>query len=108
MTIASRVMDLSLLPRGQGFIIRGDSANVGIGESVSPAGDVNGDGIDDLITRVPNRPPKKTRLRNCFLSSRFTTSWLGRSGHRDCSLEHLLLVTQSKHSAVGRVCWRPW
>jgi len=49
MPAAARVLDLSFLTAGQGFVIQGDAANDGAGSSVSSAGDVNGDGIDDLI-----------------------------------------------------------
>jgi hypothetical protein len=42
-------VDLSDLTVAQGFIIRGDVADDGAGGSVSSAGDVNGDGFDDLI-----------------------------------------------------------
>ena len=46
---AAPVIDLSLLAPVQGFIIQGDAAFDDAGRSVSSAGDVNGDGIDDLI-----------------------------------------------------------
>ncbi|WP_299324189.1 Ig-like domain-containing protein [Parasphingopyxis sp.] len=43
------VVDLSGLTAFQGFVVQGDMANDNAGWSVSSAGDVNGDGIDDLI-----------------------------------------------------------
>ena len=47
-------IDLTFLSAlGQGFIIRGDDANDQLSSSVSNAGDVNGDGIDDLIIGAP-------------------------------------------------------
>lgn len=47
-------IDLTFLSAlGQGFIIRGDDANDRLSTSVSSAGDVNGDGIDDLIISSP-------------------------------------------------------
>jgi hypothetical protein len=50
MTLSSHVVfDLSALPQSQGFIIQGDAAGDLAGSSVSSAGDVNGDGFDDLI-----------------------------------------------------------
>ena len=43
------VLDLSLLDGTNGFILTGTDANDYSGASVSSAGDVNGDGYDDLI-----------------------------------------------------------
>jgi Ca2+-binding RTX toxin-like protein len=50
---AARVIDLSFLSPSQGFIIQGDASGDYLGSSVSSAGDVNGDGIDDLIVGAP-------------------------------------------------------
>jgi hypothetical protein len=44
-----RVIDLTTLTAAQGFVIQGDAASDNAGGSVSSAGDVNGDGFDDLI-----------------------------------------------------------
>ena len=44
-----RVIDLTSLDGAEGFVIRGDEAGDRAGISVSSAGDVNGDGFDDLI-----------------------------------------------------------
>ncbi len=46
-------IDLATLAPGDGFIIRGDLANDLVGTSVSAAGDINGDGIDDLVVGAP-------------------------------------------------------
>jgi len=48
-----QVIDLTSLAGTEGFIIRGDAAGDGAGYSVSAAGDVNGDGFDDLIVGAP-------------------------------------------------------
>ncbi len=46
-------LDLTAPAATDGFVIRGDSAGDRAGRSVSGAGDVNGDGIDDLIVGAP-------------------------------------------------------
>ena len=49
-----QVIDLTTLGTAQGFIIQGDAPGDGAGFSVSNAGDVNGDGFDDLIVGARN------------------------------------------------------
>jgi hypothetical protein len=49
-----QVVDLSTLPAAQGFVIQGDAAHDWAGRSVSGAGDVNGDGFDDLVVGAPD------------------------------------------------------
>jgi hypothetical protein len=46
-------LDLSSLNGSNGFVINGVSADDESGTSVSAAGDINGDGIDDLIIGAP-------------------------------------------------------
>jgi len=48
-----RVIDLTTLTTAQGFTIIGDTADDRLGTSVSGAGDINGDGYDDLIVGAP-------------------------------------------------------
>src|SRR4028118_1177236 len=50
-------LDLSELNGSNGFAINGIAARDYSGQSVSSAGDVNGDGIDDLIIAAPNADP---------------------------------------------------
>jgi len=47
---------LSNLDGSNGFVINGEVANDSFGLSVSAAGDVNGDGIDDLVVGAPGAP----------------------------------------------------
>ncbi|MDX2427346.1 MAG: integrin alpha [Xanthomonadales bacterium] len=46
-------LNLSALNGSNGFVINGVSAGDNSGASVSTAGDINGDGIDDLLTGAP-------------------------------------------------------
>src|SRR5690606_37927033 len=49
-TVGGRqVLDLTNLSPADGFIIQGDAASDQLGINVSYAGDINGDGIDDII-----------------------------------------------------------
>ena len=48
-TTRANVLDTSTLDPAHGFIIQGDNRDDALGLSVSGAGDVNGDGLDDLI-----------------------------------------------------------
>ena len=46
-------IDVSTMPAGTGFMIQGDMGGDEAGAQVSAAGDVNGDGYDDLIIGAP-------------------------------------------------------
>ena len=50
---AARVIDLFTLTAIDGFVIQGDAADDYAEYSVASAGDVNGDGIDDVIVGSP-------------------------------------------------------
>ncbi|WP_439342146.1 Calx-beta domain-containing protein [Vacuolonema iberomarrocanum] len=51
------IQNLSILDGNNGFVINGVAAGDGSGFSVSGAGDINGDGIDDLIIGASNADP---------------------------------------------------
>jgi hypothetical protein len=53
-------LNLSALNGSNGFVINGIAASDWSGNSVSSAGDVNGDGIDDLIIGAANADPNGT------------------------------------------------
>ncbi len=52
--MAAQMIDVTNLPASDGFIVQGDTAEDRAGYSVSGAGDVNGDGIDDFIIGARN------------------------------------------------------
>ncbi|WP_204153456.1 integrin alpha, partial [Leptolyngbya sp. CCY15150] len=54
------VLNLADLDGSNGFRIDGVAANDYSGRSVSSAGDINGDGIDDLIISAPGADPNSS------------------------------------------------
>src|SRR5262249_47361612 len=56
------VIDLTTLSATTGFIIRGAGAGDGFGWTVNSAGDVNGDGLADLIVGAPQNGEGKAYL----------------------------------------------
>ena len=55
--ITSASFELSNLDGRNGFVIDGIDRGDGLGASVSGAGDINGDGINDFIIAAPNGDP---------------------------------------------------
>jgi len=51
------VFNLASLNGSNGFVINGITARDGAGQAVSHGGDINGDGIDDLLIGAPNADP---------------------------------------------------
>ena len=58
--VTDGILELSSLNGSNGFAINGIETEDGAGNSVSGAGDVNGDGFDDLIVGAPNADPNRS------------------------------------------------
>ncbi|MBC1241762.1 putative Ig domain-containing protein [Nostoc sp. 2RC] len=68
-------LNLSTLNGANGFVINGIKAGDFLGYSVSSAGDVNGDGIDDLIIGAPYASPKGTSSGQSYVVFGKTTAF---------------------------------
>ncbi|MTJ06600.1 DUF4114 domain-containing protein [Anabaena sp. UHCC 0204] len=55
--MSEAIFNLSTLDGNNGFIIKGEEENDTLGYSVSNAGDMNGDGIDDIVIGAPLANP---------------------------------------------------
>jgi len=73
-------LNLSQLDGNNGFVLKGIDANDQSGRSVSGAGDINGDGIDDLIIGADRASPNGNSLAG------ETYIVFGQSGSLDASL----------------------
>ncbi len=60
-------VDLATLTAAQGSQINGVTANGRFGQSVSSAGDVDGDGIDDIIVGVPGSAEKGSTTGSAYV-----------------------------------------
>jgi hypothetical protein len=73
-------LNLSALNSSTGFVINGATADDQFGSSVSAAGDVNGDGVDDLLIGAPNADPNNDYSRLGVSYVVFGSSEVGASG----------------------------
>ena len=63
----SQTLELSTLNGSNGFVINGIDAYDNSGYSVSGAGDINGDGVDDLIISAPFAGPNGTYVGESYV-----------------------------------------
>lgn len=82
--VAAGVVELSSLDGSNGFVVRGIDAGDQCGESVSGAGDLNGDGVDDLIIGASSAGPSGASSGETYVI--FGAVDLGSSGFVDLSL----------------------
>ncbi|MEQ9368402.1 MAG: VCBS domain-containing protein [Coleofasciculus chthonoplastes F3-SA18-01] len=68
-------LDLSSLNGSNGFQINGIAADDQSGFFVNSAGDVNGDGVDDLIIGAPNADPKESNSGQSYVVFGKTSSF---------------------------------
>ncbi len=59
--------NLSAINGLNGFVLNGEAAEDESGSSVAAAGDINGDGIDDLIIGAPNADPNGNRSGRSYV-----------------------------------------
>ncbi|MEM9001941.1 MAG: Ig-like domain-containing protein, partial [Cyanobacteria bacterium P01_F01_bin.86] len=78
-------LDASDLDGNNGFVIEGLARNFSLGESVSGAGDVNGDGINDLLIGDPAATPDGASFTAGEVYVIFGSVGLGNSGSLDLS-----------------------
>ena len=67
-------LELSALNGTNGIKINGDSPDDEFGASVANAGDVNNDGLDDLIVGAPAADPEGVQIRAYLLLTGITTN----------------------------------
>ena len=75
---ASGALELSSLNGSNGFVLNGPNSNDLVGKSVSAAGDINNDGIDDLIIGAPTASFPGVANGACYVV--FGGSSVGTSG----------------------------
>ena len=106
-----QVIDLTSLSPADGFIIQGDEAGDQAGCSVSAAGDVNGDGFDDVIIGALNNYDAGNEAGAAYLvfgkmSGLRLGGWHGASGYRsddpDSRLREFVIWGDAAFDYAGR------
>jgi len=89
-------LELSGLNGSNGFVINGESKNDGSGFSVDAAGDINGDGIDDLIIGAPDASSEESYSGTSYVVFGSDSPW-------DSSLNLTTLDVDGKGFAINGV-----
>jgi hypothetical protein len=86
---SARIALAARVPAAQGFRIIGPHAHAGLGLAIAPAGDVDGDGLDDVVLGVGDDGPVQERFVKHDIRRGVAYVLFGRRSARPIDLAHL-------------------